>query len=67
MELSRSTRSSKVYPNDGPLEMADATADFKKSIIGAFYLLQAMTGEGRPGGDRSLGPVTCVQPPLPRR
>jgi hypothetical protein len=32
MDSSMSTRSPKVYPNAGPLEMADATADLRKSM-----------------------------------
>lgn len=32
MESLRSTRSPKVYPKAGPLEIADATADLKKSM-----------------------------------
>lgn len=32
IESSISTRSPKVYPNAGPLDMADATADLRKSM-----------------------------------
>ena len=33
IELSTSTRSPNVYGNGGPLEMADATADLRKSMV----------------------------------
>lgn len=38
MDWSRSTMSPKVYGKAGPFAMADATADFRKSIVGGVLM-----------------------------
>lgn len=59
MELSMSTRSPKEYGKAGPFEIADATADFKKSIaVNVSLHLRNVSIEA---SFRRKGPISSVE------
>lgn len=56
MDSSMSTRSPNVYPNAGPLEMADATADLRKSMASVVQeKLHVREAKNVVGGDSRAG------------